>query len=220
MTHRRARSWMALAAGGDLCPSRKRRFEEHLAVCADCRKEFRTYEEALGLATSLAAKDQMPDWTEIEWRRVIGLAVNQEPEMRRTGRRPLPGWAWAGAAALLIVAILGAVTLLRRSPGPRLSADQIQKQDVVLPEKNLSPEARPKGPVAVPDKPAPHQEDRFLARSTANPQARPTLPPTTSAQVAPAPIQTVMAMTFVSQETGLTVHWTFNDSFNYQEEKK
>jgi len=29
-----------------------------------------------------------------------------------------------------------------------------------------------------------------------------------------------MAMTFVSQETGLTIHWVFNDSFDYKEEKK
>ena len=89
MTHRRARSWMALAAGGDLCPGRKQRLEEHLAACADCRKEFRTYEEALGLTASLAAKDQMPDWTEAEWRRVIGLTVSQAPAKQGASRRPI-----------------------------------------------------------------------------------------------------------------------------------
>jgi len=220
MSHRRARSWMALAAGGDLGPGRKRRLEEHLAACADCREEFRTYEEALGLAASLAAKDKTPDWTEAEWRLVIGRAAGQEPEKQRASRRPLPGWAWAGAAALLIVAILGAVTLLKRSSGPRLSADQIQKQDVVLPERGLSPEAKPEGPAAVRNEPAPRRADRLLARSTGLPPAQQAGPSEPTAAAAPPPTQTVMALTFISQETGLTVHWTFNDNFIYQEDKK
>jgi hypothetical protein len=220
MTHRRARSWMALAAGGDLGPGRKRRLEEHLAACADCREEFRTYEEALGLAASLAAKDKTPDWTEAEWRLVIGRAAGQEPEKQRASRRPLPGWAWAGAAALLIVAILGAVMLLKRSSGPRLSVVQPRGQDPILAEKSLSPEARPEGPAAVESAPAPRQQDRLLARSTGWPPARPAGPSASSAAADPTPTQTVMAMTFVSQETGLTVHWTFNDNFTYQEDKK
>ncbi len=220
MTHRRARSWMALAAGGDLAPGRKRRLEEHLAACADCREEFRTYKEALGLAASLAAKDVTPDWTEAEWRLVIGRVVGQKQETLWASHRPLPGWAWVGAAALLVVAILGAVTLLKRSPGSRLSAGQTQKQDVVLPEKGLSPEARPEGPDVAPNAPAPPREDRFLARSTGLPPAEQTVPSIPAVQAAPTPSQTVMAMTFVSQETGLAVHWTFNDNFNYQEDKK
>jgi len=220
MTHRRARSWMALAAGGDLGPGRKRRLEEHLAACADCREEFKTYEEALGLAASLAAKEKTPDWTEAEWRQVIGRAMGQKPEKRRASRTPLPEWAWAGAAALLVIGILGAVTLLKRSPGQRLSADQTRGHDVILPEKNPSSEASPEGPAAVTNAPDPRRADRLLARSTVLPPAQQAGPSAPAAAAAPAPTQTVMAMTFVSQETGLTVHWTFNDNFNYQEEKK
>lgn len=44
-------------------------------------------------------------------------------------------------------------------------------------------------------------------------------PPALSASAKPQP-QTVMAMTFVSQDTGLKIYWVFNDAFHYEENKK
>jgi len=203
MTCRASRSRMALAAGGDLTGRAKRRWEKHLVRCAACRAEFTLYQRSIELARDLARQDKAADWSEAEWRRTINRAVAQgAPPRRRTAVR-LPGWAWAGASALLAVLILGGTFFLKRERGPRAIAELPPGIDVVLPE---TPPAAVSVPGISPS--ASHPRPRAVRRSG------PSVPAPRSQ------VQSVMAMTFVSQETGLKIYWVFNDSFAYEEDKK
>jgi anti-sigma factor RsiW len=217
MTHRRMRTWMALAAGGDLEPRRARRLEAHLADCPDCREENRQLLRSLELTRSLADKERTPDWSQGEWRKVISRAVAQEIRPRRIRFTKLPGWAWAAGAALSVVLAVGAVMLSRRRHVPNIGAEWA---NIVLPEKTQSvqtpaaiePSARggPKAAVARPGTPL---AQKPLHAGTPE-HAR------TASEAQPMQTQSVMAMTFVSRETGLKVHWVFNDAFDYKEKTK
>lgn len=220
MTCRLARSWVALAAGGDLSSRRARRLKTHLAKCAACREESRLVLKSLEVARSMAHKERTPDWSEAEWRGIMAKAVGQEIRPRGFRASRTPGWAWAAGAALLVVLVVGAFVLMRREHGTSLVAEQGPRADIVLQEKAPSP---PKPATVEPSplekpKPAARRSELLLTQKPvqagAAEHARPLSPaPQTQAQ-------SVMAMTFVSQETGLKIYWVFNDAFNYKENKK
>jgi hypothetical protein len=212
MTHRRARSWMALAAGGDLPPNKGLRLERHLASCKVCRAEYADFRESLDLAKSEAQREKTPDWAESEWRRVMKAVISQEPGGRPARVPQVLGWTWAAAGAVLIALVAGGFLILKKTPRPPIIAGYHSSGDVVLPEpvpvtRAVRPyPAAPKTRTGAPP---------LLARKPASPA-----PDVTGAPAAPFPVQPVMAMTFVSQETRLTIHWVFNDSFDYKEDKK
>jgi len=208
MTHRRARSWMALAAGGDLAPSKAQRLERHLASCRICREEYKAYRESLDLARSEARRGRTPDWKEAEWRRVMKAARTQEPSSRPSERPRALGWAWAAAATVLIALVAGGYYVLRKTPRPPVIARLSPSGDVVLPEQTPPP---PEIRLQAGTPRAGTGAEHLLAQ-------KPAPPAHDSAGSFAA--QPVMAMTFVSQETGLTIHWVFNDNFDYKEDKK
>jgi len=207
MTCRAWRSLAALAAGGDLDGRKQRRWEKHLAACPDCREEFRQLQESLARVRSLARREQTPDWPEAAWRRAVNRAVEQTRRPAAPASLRLPGWAWAGAAGLLIALIGAGVSFLKPGRAPRPAPERSLWADIILPE--IAPPA-PAEPGTAPAL-RPRPSSAFSRRPAAG---RPALPPPRP------PASTVMAMTFVSQETGLTVHWTFNDAFIYQEDHK
>ena len=212
MTHRGARSWMALAAGGDLPESKAQRLEQHLVSCKACREEYAAYRESLDLAKSEVRRERTPAWREAEWRNVMKAVLSQEPDNRPAGPSRVPGWTWAAAGAILIALVAGGFLVLRKTSQLPVIAGLIPSRDVVLPEPvPLPPSIRPQAKT-----PQAWTGARpFLAHKSTSPA-----PHLTGRPAAPTTAQPVMAMTFVSQETGLTIHWVFNDSFNYKEDKK
>jgi hypothetical protein len=196
---------MALAAGGDLPRNKGLRLERHLASCKPCREEYAAYRESLDLAKSDAHRERTPDWKEAEWRRVMKAVLAQETEDRRAATPLGRSWAWAAAGVVLVALVAGGFLILRKSPQPPVIARLSPSGDVVLPEQTPPP------PAARPQAGAPSLQAEKTAATASDLTARP---------AAPSTAQPVMAMTFVSQETGLTIHWVFNDSFDYKEDKK
>jgi predicted anti-sigma-YlaC factor YlaD len=87
-------------ASGDLSGAKRRRFQDHLKECADCRARKRALDHSAELAArALAAPEEM---TPAEWNRVRPPA--DEPVAR--GRRPLAAALAAAACAAVIGAIL------------------------------------------------------------------------------------------------------------------
>ena len=212
MTHRRARSWMALAAGGDLPASKAHRLERHLGSCEACREGYATYRESLELAKSEARQERTPGWKEAEWRGVMKAVLSQAPDRKLAATPRVPGLAWAAAGAILVALVAGGFYILRKTPQPQVIARQNFSGDIVLPEPVPAPPAiRRKA-----ESPKPWTGAQpFLAQKPASPA-----PNLTGRPAKPTTAQPVMAMTFVSQETGLTIHWVFNDSFDFKEDKK
>jgi hypothetical protein len=65
------------------------------------------------------ARSEEPDWEEAAWHRAVAKATAEEPAaVRRAPGRGLR-WAWAGAAAVLILGAgtVATVNLLHRPPG-------------------------------------------------------------------------------------------------------
>ncbi len=222
MNCRRACSRIALDAGGDLSERRKARLAKHLASCPACLEEKARIEKSLALARKMAREEKTPDWTESEWRKLMGRATGQEIEGRQVSGVKFPGWAWAAGSALLLVLIIGGTIVLRRGPSGKvvfMPAEQAAQESVAKPEKAPASPASPAPSVTPPapplleaEKAAPRAQE--FAKAKEAPTARP-------APAASQPqSQTVMAMTFVSQETGLQIHWVFNDAFNYKEKGK
>ncbi len=220
MTCGTVRSWIDLAAGGDLSDRRARLLEKHLAECAACREENRQALKSLEVARTIAKEERTPEWTDNEWRKVIGKAVGQEIRPRGHLASGIPGWAWAAGAALLVVLVVGAFVLMRREHGTSLVAEQGPRADIVLPEKAPSapkPAAVEPSPLEKP-KPAARRSELLLTQKPVQAGAAEHARP-----VSPAPqtqAQSVMAMTFVSQETGLKIYWVFNNNFDFKEERK
>lgn len=61
----------------------------------------------------LIARREERDWDESAWRRALARATAEEPGTRRPDWRARPSWAWAYAAAVVI--LLGAGTLVTRN---------------------------------------------------------------------------------------------------------
>jgi hypothetical protein len=243
MNCRKACSGIALDAGGDLSGRRRARLEKHLAGCPACREEKRRIEKSLALARELARDERTPDFTDAEWRKLMGRTTSQEIARRKASAARLPGWAWAAGSALLLILIVGGTVVLRKGPGGQVAfvpAERASQKSLAQPEKTQASPGAPAPRVAAPAPAAPLLEARKAESETvpAAPKvqeaakakeavtARRALAPAGAAQPVPAPAsaapqpQTVMAMTFVSQETGLQIHWVFNDAFNYKEKGK
>jgi hypothetical protein len=217
VTCRRALKDAALAAGGDLPSRRRRRLEKHLATCPACREEFRRIRDAIAGARSLARAERTPDWPEAEWRRAIARAAGQKIKKSRRFPAGLPRWAWAGAAALLILALIGAgVLFVRRGPRPTVFVERAGSTDIVLPEGRSSSPARVEPVPPLRGGAARHPETSAGPPSGAG-TVRTAYPGSPPGRPSPSKVD---SLTFVSQETGLTIHWFFNDKFDYKEKAK
>ncbi len=112
-------------ASGDLSKAKRRRFEEHLKECPDCRARKRALDHSAELAVqALAGPEEM---TPAEWNRVRPPA--DEPVER--GRRPLA----AALAAAACAAVVGAVLYF----APRASVDDAMAADAGVAIKDYQP---------------------------------------------------------------------------------
>jgi len=145
MTCRKARKLMPLAAGDDLGPRRARAFRAHVETCPGCRKDLEALRAALGAFRTAAKEENVPDWTEGEWKALMVRATGGSPE-RRDGkagpgsRAPWPRWAAASALGALLGLVVLSVLLrvpgsaperMTADAGPGLEAAAPKAQDVV-----------------------------------------------------------------------------------------
>ncbi len=109
MTDHEWRDYAAPYALGALVPEERSAFESHLAGCADCRAEVRSFSEVAGLLAHAAPAAEPPqalrDRVLAEARRVRPIGVG-----RRGSNR-----AWLAAAAAIVLAIGAAVYAWRLS---------------------------------------------------------------------------------------------------------
>jgi hypothetical protein len=145
MTCRKARKLMPLAAGDDLGPRRARAFRVHIQACPGCRKELEAVRAALMAFRTAARDEDIPDWTEGEWKALMVRATGGSPD-RRDGkagfgsRIPWPRWATASALGALLGLVVLSVLLRVPAPAPErmtkaaslgLEAAAPKAQDVV-----------------------------------------------------------------------------------------
>jgi len=121
MTCRTIRRLMPLAAGDDLRPRRARAFRAHLDACPACREELRAHRAALAALRTAAKSEDVPDWTEAEWRALMARAAGQAGPGRvgeEAPARPAIRARWAAASAAGALIGLAALALLFRGPVP------------------------------------------------------------------------------------------------------
>ena len=121
MTCRTIRRLMPLAAGDDLRPRRARAFRAHLDACPACREELRAHRAALAALRTAAKSEDVPDWTEAEWRALMARAAGQAGPGRvgeEAPARPAFRRRWAAASAAGALIGLAALALLFRGPVP------------------------------------------------------------------------------------------------------
>ena len=146
MTCRKIRKLIPLAAGDDLKPRAARAFQAHVEGCPGCRAELEDFRTALAGIAAAAKAEEVPDWSDGEWRRLVARAT--EAAGSGGGARVLrPSWAAASAlGAFLGLVLLGLLFWgpLRpeRTPGPSgpaLVADRSPQDRVAI--TMVSPES-------------------------------------------------------------------------------
>ncbi len=105
--HNSVRDLLGPYVMGALDPREVREVEEHLRACAGCEEEARELRAAHEALASFAAASEAPP-QELKGRAVPWTEPSGGTQARGTGRG-LPVWVTAAAAALLVLAMLGAV---------------------------------------------------------------------------------------------------------------
>jgi anti-sigma factor RsiW len=93
--------WMDEALDGELTPAAAKRFREHLAACAGCRRDF----DALRTAAAALAAAPRPAPSATFTADVLRKA--RAAKARAKGRRRAASWTLAGAAAAAAAAVVG-----------------------------------------------------------------------------------------------------------------
>jgi len=136
---------MALFAGDDLGPRRRRAARSHVEACPACRRELEEFREALRRVRTAAESEAVPDWSESEWKSLMVRATGQTAGSRKAeisagARVAWPGWAAASATGVLIGFVVlsalfrGSVPAPARTASPAVPpglADAGRAQDVV-----------------------------------------------------------------------------------------
>jgi len=118
---------MPLFAGDDLGPRRTRAVRSHVDACPACRSELEELREALARIKAAAKEEDVPDWSESEWKALMVRATGETPGSRK-GKRSAgarvawPGWAAASAAGVLIGFVILSVLYRGSMPGPARTA--------------------------------------------------------------------------------------------------
>jgi len=107
MTCRKAKKLMPLYAGDDLRPRLIAAVRAHVDSCPSCRKELAEYRESLSRLKAAAKAENVPDWSEDEWRALAARFKPAAPATRRPAFLARPHWA----AASVLGVFLGLVVL-------------------------------------------------------------------------------------------------------------
>ena len=214
MKCRKARSAMALAAGGDLDVKGQGRFEDHLTTCENCRGKYLELKTSLDLAKSLFRQEEGLDWKGKEWQHLLDRVVTKERKTKRPVLSAIPWRIWvAGTSSLILLAILAGLIFSRRIPQPQVLVQSTLPQATILPESSAVLQT---SPVEIVKEEARNRPERVSTRKAKIPEPTRTIERTNSAT---PQAQSISNVTFVSQ-TGLTVYWFVNKGFDYKEEKK
>jgi len=119
MTCRKAKKLIPLYAGDDLRPRLLAAVRAHVDSCPSCWEDLAEYRESLSRLKAAAKAENVPDWSEGEWRALMAHAIGTGREVREggMGRRPAlfrPRWA----AASVLGAFLGLIVLAVLFRGP------------------------------------------------------------------------------------------------------
>ena len=140
---------------GALGPEDRRRFEQHLSRCADCRSEVASLAPVPGLLGRVDPDDAEPLPDSVVNR--AASRVRSEWRAVDQGRRR---WRWAAAVAGLLAVVMATVALLPRSEGPEAMALTIESTGV---EGEVTIDARPWGTAVHLDLEGLPQRDRYVA---------------------------------------------------------
>jgi len=238
MTCRAVRKLLPLAAGGDLPEARAGKIAAHCEGCASCRAELEAYRSAIERARGLDAAAGR-SWREPDWSRAVRRAIAQEPRPAAARPRLALRTALVAGAGVILVAVIALMLVLDKSPLEPRRAMEAHTMDTGDPDKSPAPVVtRPvpgREPESVPAQ-APSGEPtarrgsiqepgtELLAAGNATPSPAPIDRALPGAAAAPAPppgpVQDVVSVTFVSQETGLKIVWFFDRNFSWKGEGK
>jgi anti-sigma-K factor RskA len=129
-------TWTEYAASyalGALDPDERTAFEAHLAGCASCQLEVKSYQEVVtGLAMTSPARTAPAGLRERVLRdaRAARPSVTQPTEERKAGRNP----SWLAMAASIIVAIGSAVMFVSERQARRAAESNAEQNEVRLAE--------------------------------------------------------------------------------------
>ena len=102
MTCRKAKKLMPLYAGNDLRPRLMTAVRAHIDSCPACWKEFAEYRESLSRLKAAAKAENVPDWSEAEWRAFAAQFRPAVPTRERPGFLGRPRWAAASVLGIFL----------------------------------------------------------------------------------------------------------------------
>jgi len=116
MTCRKVKKLIPLCAGDDLRPRLMTEVRAHVDSCPACWKELEEYRQSMSRLKTAANAENVPDWSEGEWRALMAHAIGSGREVREGGmdRRPafLAQPRWAAASVLGVFLGLAVLTML------------------------------------------------------------------------------------------------------------
>ncbi|MGB8952683.1 MAG: zf-HC2 domain-containing protein [Candidatus Aminicenantales bacterium] len=225
MNCQKVRKAIPLAVGGELPEKKCRTMNAHVASCARCQQEWKDYTAALNEIKTLSRTEEIRDWDEAEWKRLMKTIVSERAEKRRTpfGLSPKPALVYGivsllllgGAGLLMKIFVLQPRHFAFHDPNstqtPVRQTGPAEQQEEVKKVKPLS------APGPQPEKTSGHRS--FLA-SAQKPSASPVGPAPAFPQSRDESGQDILSVTFVSKETGLRIVWLLNKNFEWEEDKK
>jgi hypothetical protein len=106
------RPWLEWLAADELEDDPRRRVEEHLRACPDCRRGLGAWRSLLAAAARPAAELPVIDWDAVTDKIVAGIATRPAP-----GRRPAPLFPFASLAAAAVLIVIVGLGLFFRTRG-------------------------------------------------------------------------------------------------------
>jgi hypothetical protein len=172
------------------------------------RRERAEYAKALVSLKRWAREGRGENWTDEEWRGLVGRIPSQKPAAREPARFPLLR-PLVSAAAALIVLVWAAMFLSKARPADLSARNAAGPTEIAAPSDG---DSRP-FPELVSSVPAGSAETAD-SRFSANLEARRLL---ASAADALRPDENKPAFTWISPETGLKIVWFTNNNLKLEE---
>jgi hypothetical protein len=129
----KVRRLLPLSAGGDLKTGQAMKVEDHIRNCPECRREYEAYRSSLE-KTRIVLREECRDWSEEEWRRVVGKAV-----VSRSAPSPVMApWPFRQVWAYVLMAVL-AVSAAWLAVKPSAFARYFQMESAVVAQLRQEP---------------------------------------------------------------------------------
>ena len=119
MTCPKAKKLMPLYAGDDLRPRLLAAVQAHVDSCPSCWKELTEYRESLSRLKAAAKAENVPDWSEGEWRALAARFKPAAPATRRFAFLAQPRWAAASVLGVFLGLAVLSLVLRDGNLGPQ-----------------------------------------------------------------------------------------------------